>query len=178
MKPLTRAFLISLLMLSITAVAAEPLDSKGWGNTTWGMTPQQVIGAEPRAKLNATPNKMENGWVEAASIDGLEIGGIEFAGAFTFKHNKLVMVRLSSGHKKAQFCYDFEFTSTEQSLTQKYGAPALHTAKKDNKQSTWRLPSTSITLSYFAVDGIAYNLGCTSFLNILYKQVGADKNDL
>jgi len=61
-KNIVIALLLCLFGSNITQAADDPKNIAGYGNTAWGMTPDQVLNAEaPRAERLEKPVKFKTG---------------------------------------------------------------------------------------------------------------------
>lgn len=147
--------MLSVIAIALTAsfAADGPQNILGYGKTSWGMTPDEVMKAEnPRALKLEKPEKYSIG-LGIVTIKEIEIGIHKFSVMFIFNvsNNKLKQVNLTSLEKKNSGINSLAFSKAEELLTEKYGQP---TFKEGNKAVSWKLPKTSIKLSNDHIPGI------------------------
>jgi len=120
-----------LSLLASTILAADGSGNiAGYGNTVWGITEEEVLKAEPRAKKVDKPTTNEASDIISITIDRIEIELTEFQVWFKFdsKHRKLKQVILQSVNDLSPAA---TFATVEKLLTQKYGAPTYKQAGKN-----------------------------------------------
>jgi len=152
-KNIVIALLLCLFGSNITQAADDPKNIAGYGNTAWGMTPDQVLNAEgPRAERLEKPLKFKTG-LGIIIIKEVQVGVAEFSAIFIFDESgqKLRQVNLTSFEKKNAGMSALSFSSIEKSLTEKYGAPIY---KEESRVASWKLPKTSIDLRHSNIPGI------------------------
>jgi hypothetical protein len=140
--------------------ANDPKNIAGYGKTTWGMTPEEVLNAEkPRAERIEEPGGFSDG-IDKVTIKEVLIMGKKFSATFVFFMDKLHRVRLQSEDNKANDEISIQlFSSVEQLLTEKYGAPTY----KGSPDVSWRFPKTHIELSH------TYFPGAYSMVTVQYR---------
>ena len=83
-KNIVLSLLLCLLGSNITQAADDPRNIAGYGNTAWGMTPDQVLNAEaPRAERLEKPLKFKTG-LGIIIIKKVQLGGAKFSAVFIF----------------------------------------------------------------------------------------------
>jgi hypothetical protein len=140
-----RKFVIGLTIL-FQAVSV----SAGYGNTSWGMTPNEVIEAENgRAKI-IEPIRYKSNFGKVR-IDNIKIGIDEFTVTFLFDSNdQLVQTNLIKDNKNNPSSSKLTFDSLHRLLTQKYGEAKF----KGNNSVTWKTNDTTIELSLIIIPGV------------------------
>lgn len=148
------AILLFCLSAASSVLAADdPKSMAGYGKTTWGMTPDEVLKAEtPRAEKLEKPEKFKTG-LGIITIKEIQIGVTKFSAIFIFDESgqKLQQVNLTSAEKKNPGVNVLSFSSVEKLLTEKYGSP---TYKEGTRVVSWKLPKTSIDLTHLNIPGI------------------------
>jgi hypothetical protein len=132
--------------------ADDPRNIAGYDKAVWGMSEDEMLKAEsPRAEKVDKPFMSQEG-IDSVTIKEIEIGPHKFHATFTFDHKsqKLVRVYLTSD-QKGPFIASLIFSSIEELLTEKYGAP---TYKQESKNASWKLPKTVIDLRYIPIIGL------------------------
>ena len=157
---------MALLMVACAVTTVQSADDvnaiNGYGKTTWGMTPDEVLKAEaPGAKRVGKPGELGD-LRSAVAVDGIQIGRDRFNAEFYFDVNhrlQLVVVRcLDGGDARADAR---TFSSLEQFFTEKYGSP-IREASGNSPRVFWKLPKTTIRLVHFNMLG-------TSRVNFSYE---------
>lgn len=143
----------------------------GYGNTQWGMTPNQVVEAEKgRAKI-ITPIKYNNG-VGKAQVDNVNIASGDYTVTFIFDSgDRLVQTNLISDEKKNVGIINSSFNSLHQLLTQKYGEPSF----KGSDSVTWKTDDSTIELRKMVIPGV---MAQTSVRYIPNSKIEADTSNL
>ena len=135
----------------------QPKDIDGWNKTRWGMTENEVLEAlEGKATTIGEPKKYKNGYSPIV-LKEIQINDHKYTANFVFDNNnkKLVMVIIEFDNTP----FEVNFTTLEQMLVGKYGAPSF---KNDNVMPprggsrlpdkaltrSWNFPSTIIELNY------------------------------
>jgi hypothetical protein len=152
-KNIVIILLLCLFGSNITQAADDPKNIAGYGNTAWGMTPDQVLNAEaPRAERLEKPLKFKTG-LGIMIIKEVQIGAAKFSPIFIFDESgqKLRQVNLTSFEKKNAEMSALSFSSIEKSLTEKYGAPIY---KEEGRVASWKLSKTSIDLRHSNFPGV------------------------
>jgi hypothetical protein len=172
----------AVLFISFNCFCQTSNDSKnisGYGKTSWGMTPEQVLNAEPRAnKLNKYKEYTDDK-LGLLSIDSINLDGEKFKTIFIFdKTNKLRRVELENENDSLGMCLnDNTFSSIEKLLTEKYGIPTFKNPHLENDlardQATWKLTNTTIELISICRHG-----GPFSYITIKYKPSINESGDL
>ncbi|CAI2469224.1 hypothetical protein [Serratia liquefaciens] len=149
-----RVLLSLFLILFSCIVKGETLD--GYGNSKWGMSPQQVIYAEGgRAHLLKPPVKYYDSF-GLVSIDSVEIGSSDYEVSYLFdKNNRLVQVNVSSKEKSNNLINESNFKTVESLLTQKYGSPVY---REDSVKSIWNVKGTTIELDHVYIANVVTKL--------------------
>ncbi len=160
--------LIAILSINVGQAADKTKTAGivGYGKTEWGMSPEKVLAAEPRAVKLESPVSNNDGSLGLIKIKELEIGNdlsartLKFDATFIFEKSgmKLQRVQLfSENYGTAGGVFFSDFSDIEKLLTVKYGEPAFKAANKITAQSvTWKFPSTNITLQTVVVMQYAF----------------------
>lgn len=156
-----------LLCLPILAVAQSEL---GYGKTTWGMTPSQVVAAlDGRAHL-IKPEKYKGAWGKV-SINPVNIAASDYKVAFLFDDNDhLIQTNVSSLEQKNVGIVDRQFQDLRKLLTQKYGQPQF-----DGETVTWKTSGTTIELSKMIIPDISAQISIRYLPN---QRIQGDTQDL
>lgn len=157
MRKLSLIFIFSFI-LSVSAGASDRI--KGYGNSYWGMTPDEVVSAENGRAHKINPPLEYYETVGAVGIDKVSIDTYDFKVVYQFKNNNLVQVIVQSLNNKFESVNRMAFQSIESLLTQKYGVP---TYKEPYKEVVWVSLGTNINLSYTIIDGIS------NFVTVTYN---------
>lgn len=127
---------ITLIFIPILTLA------NGYGNTKWGMSPEQVILAE-KGKAIAIDDKNYTYGKAKAKSENIEIGLSSHTIYYIFDNvNKLIGVEIKPDSNDNPYAVDSNFANLNSLLTQKYGKPKF----SDEKKSTWRTQDTTIEL--------------------------------
>lgn len=139
-------FVFPLLLLPFFVTAKD----SGYGNTEWGMTPNQVISAQKGKAHSITPQKYKENWGKV-SMENVNIASGMFTVTFIFDaSDKLVQTNLSSSEKKNEGIAQNQFNALNNLLTQKYGDPKF---SSDDKV-TWKNDGTTIELNKMIISGV------------------------
>ncbi|OAT52122.1 hypothetical protein M989_02659 [Kluyvera georgiana ATCC 51603] len=152
------AVIALFLMFSISAGASERV--KGYGNSYWGMSPDEVISAESGKAHKITPPLEYYETQGAVGIDKVTIDSYEFKVVYQFKKNALTQVIVQSINNDFESVNKMAFLSVESLLTQKYGASKY---KEPYKEVVWTHLGTNINLSHTIIDGVS------NFVTVTYK---------
>lgn len=127
---------ISFIFIPILTLAND------YGNTKWGMSPEQVILAE-KGKAIAIEDKDYTYGKAKAKSENIEIGSFSHTIYYIFDNaNKLIGVEIKPDSNNNRYAVDSNFANLNSLLTQKYGKPKF----SDEKKSTWRTKDTTIEL--------------------------------
>jgi hypothetical protein len=160
-------FAILVLCLSATGYGqgtAVPRNIAGYGKTTWGMTPDQVVSAEkPRAEMLERPVRYYTG-LGLVTIKEIDIEAAKFSVMFIFEgaRQELGQVNLSSAEQTNGGINARSFSNLEKLLTEKYGPP---TFKDEGRTVSWSLARTSIELENKNFPGIL------SSVTVVYRPI-------
>ncbi|WP_287373758.1 hypothetical protein [Prosthecochloris sp.] len=151
----TVAVLLTIILLSaeIAKGTGDPKNIAGYGKTTWGMTPNEVVNAEaPRAEKLENPEKFETG-LGMVKINAIQIGIKKFNATFLFDETrqKLYQVNLKCVEEKNASENAATFSTLKKLLTEKYGPPSY---KEDTQVVFWELPKTTINLRHAHIPGL------------------------
>jgi hypothetical protein len=152
-KTLAAVLLPCFLVINPAHSADSPKNISGYGKTTWGMSPDEVISAEtPRAKRLEPPKQFKKG-LGLVTIEGIKIEGASFNAVFVFDESgkKLGQVNLTSTEEKNPGVNVLTFSSLEKLLMEKYGQPSF---KEGARRIAWRMPITSINLTHLNIPGV------------------------
>lgn len=150
--------IVLFLVFSISAIASDRI--KGYGNSYWGMTTDEVISVENGRAHKIVPPLKYHETQGAVGIDKINIDGYDFKVVYQFKGNVLAQVIVQSLNNKFVSINKMAFQSVESLLTQKYGIPKY---KEPYKEIVWTHSGTNINLSHAIIDGIS------NFVTITYK---------
>ena len=127
---------LGLVLVAAATAAAQPRDVAGWANTRWGMTAPQLRKLYPQAKTEKR---------EGLLLEDSDAAGVRCAVFLKFgDDDKLASVILTPKEMTRQ--------STEgliKGLSEKYGRPT----SREEYVRTWTFTSTSISLSFFFLEG-------------------------
>lgn len=144
-----KVFLCAVLLISTGNVFAERM--QGYGKTSWGMTPSEVVQAEQgRAHLVSPPTKYKNS-LGMVAVDKIDIGSSLFKVVYQFENNKLSQVLVQGLEDKNVGINRNTFATLDSLLTQKYGQPSF---REDGRRVVWKQDGTSIELSHLMIEGV------------------------
>ena len=150
-------YLLCIIFFPPFVLANGKMD--GYGQSKWGMSPDQVVAAEKgRVHLINPPLKYKNA-SGAAGIDKIDIGYHDFKVVYQFTKNHLTQVIVQSIENKNSAINKRAFIDVESLLTQKYGQPNF---KDEGAKVVWNQPGTSIELNLLDIEGI------TSIVTVMY----------
>lgn len=152
------AVIALLLMFSISAGASDRV--KGYGNSYWGMNPDEVISAENGKVHKIVPPLEYYETQGVVGIDRINIDNYDFKVVYQFKNNTLVQVIVQSINNNFASVNKMAFQSLESLLTQKYGLPKY---KEPYKNIVWSYSGTNISLSHDFIDAVP------NFVTVTYK---------
>lgn len=146
-------------------------NGEGYGKTTWGMSPQQVVTAESnRAKL-IEPQKYAGSWGKV-QINNVSIGSSSYTVDFLFdESDKLVQTNVASNEKENVGIANSNFKTLSQLLTQKYGTPQF----QNSDSVTWKTADTTIELKKIIIGKL---MARTIIRYIPNSKVEADTSNL
>lgn len=131
------------LFLSCLVFLFPIITYAGYGNTQWGMTPDQVVAAENGKAKIIKPNQYKIGYGKAQS-DNIEISSGIYTVTFIFDNeDRLIQANLTSNDKNNAGIAEIRYESLSKLLTQKYGEPSF----KSSGSVTWKTADTTIELS-------------------------------
>jgi hypothetical protein len=168
LKNVAAIVLVLLLCASSGLAVDDPRDIAGYGKTTWGMTPNEVINAEgPRAEKLDKPERFNTG-LGIVTINEIQIEVTKFRAIFIFYESgqRLEQVNLTSMEKKNPGINASSFSAVEKLLTEKYGPP---TYKEATRVVSWKLKKTIIELKHTNIPGIL------SQVMVIYKSSAASE---
>jgi len=156
--PRRAPLLVALYVLLVAACApsavtpvqsADDLNINGYGKTTWGMTPDQVLKAEaPGAKKLDKPERTGD-LTGAIVVDGIQFGTDKFTALFSFDDDlrlqEVVVKCLEQDNLQANA---LTFSFLEKLFTEKYGSPTRR-ERSSRPRVFWELPNTTIRLVHF-----------------------------
>lgn len=143
----------------------------GYGNTEWGMSPNQVVAAENGKAALIPPEQFKGSWGKAR-INNINIGSGEYTVTFLFdSEDKLIQTNLVSNDKNNPGIASMRFNSLHELLTQKYGEPIYKGADK----VTWKTADTTIELSKIIIPRV---LSQTSVRYVPHSRLDADTSKL
>ncbi|QHI16252.1 hypothetical protein [Acinetobacter haemolyticus] len=132
----------------------------GYGNTQWGMNPNQVVVAE-KGKAQIIEPKEFTGGLGKVRAENVKIDGHTYTATYVFdESNQLVATYLISNEKSNAGIANLEFNSLDKLLTQKYGKPQF----KNENTVTWKTSSTTIELKKIIINSISYASATVSYV--------------
>jgi len=158
---------IAISLISISSWSQNPIDIKGWSNTTWGMTEENLLQIFDGKIIDTKDKSSHDGIYSNLKLTMFNIEDVYFDVYFEMgeKDNRLRSVRLA-----CDFAAPTYYSQFEQLLTDKYGQPSTKDKSQNEwetkKNASWLLPSTKIELKL-----ITNNAGLGSNLNILYRDI-------
>ena len=160
----------SVLLLGGCASHAATTDQSninGYGKTTWGMTPDQVLNAEaPEAKRVENPEPLGD-LTSAVVIGEIQLGTDKFTAQFYFDSDRrLQTVVVTCLEKKNLQANALTFSFLEKLFTSKYGFPTYREGGT-RPRVFWELPQTTVRLVHFTAFG-----GNISRVNFSYMPSG------
>jgi hypothetical protein len=122
----------------------------GWRAARWGMTVAEVVAAFPGEATRLTPEeKLADGKVVAAGIDGYTMASQAFRVRFLFDRGKLALVSLRTPQEKYADAAAYE--QFRKYLGEELGGPGEAT-RDDNfvdlRQTRWKGPGTTVDLKF------------------------------
>lgn len=163
-----KILILGLLLLSpILALAG----GEGYGKTTWGMSPEQVVVAETSRATLIEPKKYAGSWGKV-QINNVSISSGTYTVDFLFDEaDKLIQTNVTSNEKRNIGIANSNFRTLSQLLTQKYGAPQFQGADS----ITWKTGDTTIELKKLIVGSV---IAQTVIRYIPNSKVDADTSNL
>ena len=156
------------LLLPVLALAK----GEGYGKTTWGMTPQQVISAEASRANLIEPQKYTGNMWGKAQINTVTIGSSQYTVNFVFdESDQLVQTNVVSQEQNNPGIAELNFENLNQLLTQKYGNPLF----KGKDSVTWKTPDTTIELSKLIIPRVVAQV---NIRYIPHSRVKSDTSNL
>jgi hypothetical protein len=157
MKSARRMAILPLLFL--LSCSGHRSDVKGWESIRWGNTltnAKALLGPEAHEVVEKPPvqGTPKLGYRARLGIDGMSIGGIKCSVLISTPNDsdKIIAVQLSSADNLTDNlgARASEFQTFMTLLTEKYGAPKIHTRIEqfENETVMWTFPSTTITLAW------------------------------
>ena len=180
------------LIFSHTIIYAQSetvKDVKGWNNSKWGMTENEVVKAFNGNVKHLEENKISKDGDGYCSLrmEGIEIDKEKYFADFWFDNNKklyevLIQPNKEGGSKLSEINFlEYQFKDLERKIIEKYNKPISDEDKDDKKneiikhQRLWNFPSTTIELNYLCL--LHKVLGEKSeFLCLRYKKKTAENN--
>ena len=162
-KLISALFLALLAFVQLARADADSQAIAGYGKTTWGMTPEEVIAAEsPRAKASPKPSKYKNG-AGLVMIPSLKIRSVGFGAVFVFDANRKLNHVILEGEEQKNHLINIDyFASLEQLLIEKYGPPTYKTDLRPQAEGihtiSWKLPKTTVRLDHLYIPSIVTKL--------------------
>ena len=162
---------IVISLISVTSWAQPPIDIKGWNNTSWGMTEENIRQSFKGQITDVKKQEIDEGkFYRNLKLKEYNIDGVNFDVLFEMgsTDNKLRRVRLVCSPSLPSY-----FSQFEQLLTEKYGQPKSKDESQSHgsfdKTASWSLPSTQIQLIFSQIRGLG------SILNIVYSDQSLKK---
>ena len=146
-------------------------NGEGYGKTIWGMSPEQVVGAESNRANLIEPKKYAGSWGKV-QINNVSIGSGSYTVDFLFdESDKLIQTNVTSNEKKNIGIANSNFKTLSQLLTQKYGNPVF----QGTDSVTWKTADTTIELKKMIVGNI---MALPAIRYIPNSKVEADTSNL
>lgn len=151
-------------ILTVLAMVLFPMlalaKGVGYGNTQWGMNPNQVVVAE-KGKAQIIEPKEFTGGLGKVRAENVKIDGHTYTATYVFdESNQLVATYLISNEKGNAGITNLEFNSLDKLLTQKYGNAQFRNANT----VTWKTNSMTIELKKIIVMSISYANATVSYM--------------
>jgi hypothetical protein len=131
--------LAASLAMAGASPGQDPVDGGQWRAARWGMTVQEVLAAFPGEATRIDPEeKLADGNVVAAGIEGAELGGEKFRVRFVFTSGRLSLVSLST--PRGTHAPPEVFRRVEQHLADALGDPSTRHGERelvDLRQTRW-----------------------------------------
>jgi len=166
---LTFLVLAFVTATSLAALSGDNTSVKGYGDTVFGMTLEQVLAAESSRSIMAiTPATVYAKSFARAEIASVRISAFHFRVVYLFDEtsDKLVQVNVTSLEQKNVGINGMAYTSLEKLLTEKYGPP---TYSGKNKTS-WKLTHITVDLQHVLIPGVMTQVV------VAYRPVSASSN--
>lgn len=145
-----RLLLLSALLLSSPALAAEPGATAGWRAARFGMTPEEVLSAFPKEAVRISPEvKLADGNTIPVGIDAYAFEGLTFDVRFVFTGGKLTLVSLRTPAKKPVEAE--AYARLRETLSKQWGPPLedfQDDAFIDMRQARWNRGPDRVDLKY------------------------------
>ena len=165
---LKKIAILSLLLISPILAFAN---GAGYGKTTWGMSPQEVVAVESNRATLIEPKKYSGAWGKV-QINNVSIGSGSYTVDFLFdESDKLVQTNVTSNEKRNIGIANNNFKTLSQLLTQKYGTPQF----QSSDSVTWKTADTTIELKKLIVGNV---MAQTIIRYIPNSKVTADTSNL
>ena len=165
---LKKIAILSLLLISPILAFAN---GAGYGKTTWGMSPQEVVAVESNRATLIEPKKYSGAWGKV-QINNVSIGTPSYTVDFLFdESDKLVQTNVTSNEKRNIGIANNNFKTLSQLLTQKYGTPQF----QSSDSVTWKTADTTIELKKLIVGSV---IAQTSIRYIPNSKVVVDTSNL
>jgi len=165
---LKKIAILSLLLISPILAFAN---GAGYGKTTWGMSPQEVVAVESNRATLIEPKKYSGAWGKV-QINNVSIGSGSYTVDFLFdEYDKLVQTNVTSNEKRNIGIANNNFKTLSQLLTQKYGTPQF----QSSDSVTWKTADTTIELKKLIVGSV---IAQTSIRYIPNSKVVVDTSNL
>ena len=158
--PLVRLLLVGVVLNTLCFAAEPPKSLAGYGKTSWGMSPAEVLLAEaPRAVRLAKPDKYKDAW-GVVRIPQISIGSNNFNVEFLFDsvEGKLGQVLVKSTEEKNVGINIDTYRALEHLLVGKYGPPTFRSDAPARAEGhhliSWKLEQTTIELDHMFIPQI------------------------
>ena len=144
------------LMISACLLSGQVKDIDGWASTKWGMSVEEVRAAVGNRAAKA-PLAIDPRFQSFENVADIDVAGIpmQLSLSFTLEKPQLFEAYLSLHHPNGTGTGEAEFDTLKRLLIERYGVPADQQEKKNSRPGEtldrtvfWRLPSTSISLSW------------------------------
>ena len=126
---LKKIAILSLLLISPILAFAN---GAGYGKTTWGMSPQEVVAVESNRATLIEPKKYSGAWGKV-QINNVSIGSGSYTVDFLFdESDKLVQTNVTSNEKRKRLRFKV-YVSARKSRTPTQKEPKEQRALKNRK---------------------------------------------
>lgn len=156
------------LLLCLPAVLIAQVDQKGYRDTRWGMSLQEVeVASKDKLSLVTPPYEGGVGWILLKAP--LTVAGVALTQKYVFDREGKALQEVLLVDESTSST-DANFTDLHGALTQKYGAPVTTTQDQRRRTALWRGAATTIELRLFR------SLGVT-VLSISYRPTSTQDAD-
>lgn len=152
---------VLLVLVFFSWAAAQTL----WGDTVYGMSPEEVVEAVPGTVPFSDDAKLASGAQALLQLEDIEILGMHFEARFYFLDNKLEQVNLDLKDPEDGASEKYHYEALTTALRARYG-PEINSDIKDSSigiiaETTWLSGDTNINLFLIGIGESPALLGIT-----------------